>query len=137
MTTPWKNILVETTCAFMILLLAYAAVSKLLDHENFTAQIALGVSSTFISKVLSFAIPITELLVVLLLAVKDSRLYGVYVFLILMVAFTIYIIMMLTSGDALPCSCGGIISAMSWKQHLVFNITCIVIASITACLLKK
>jgi hypothetical protein len=34
--------------------------------------------------------------------------------------------MVLTSAN-LPCSCGGVIQQLSWKQHIVFNISFIVL----------
>jgi putative oxidoreductase len=37
----------------------------------------------------------------------------------------------------LPCSCGGVISSMSWKQHLVFNVHCIAINIVAINLFKR
>jgi hypothetical protein len=39
-----------------------------------------------------------------------------------MTAFTLYIGYMVSFAEKLPCSCGGVISKMTWNQHLVFNI---------------
>jgi hypothetical protein len=38
-----------------------------------------------------------------------------------MIAFTIYIGAIMIFYKELPCSCGGIISALSWPAHLIFN----------------
>jgi hypothetical protein len=47
-----------------------------------------------------------------------------------MAAFTGYIGFMLLSNIELPCSCGGVISSLSWKNHLVFNILFLLLASV-------
>jgi hypothetical protein len=38
-----------------------------------------------------------------------------------MFLFTIYVGLMISFAPHLPCSCGGVIKQMSWKQHLTFN----------------
>jgi hypothetical protein len=45
-----------------------------------------------------------------------------------MIAFTLYIGAIMTFNKELPCSCGGIISLLSWKEHLVFNSVFILLA---------
>jgi len=44
---------------------------------------------------------------------------------------------MLLSGQHLPCTCGGIISKMSWKQHLGFNALFILVGLIGIIKTKK
>jgi putative oxidoreductase len=39
-----------------------------------------------------------------------------------MLLFTFYILYMLLFEKHLPCSCGGVLKEMTWKQHLVFNL---------------
>jgi hypothetical protein len=48
----------------------------------------------------------------------------------LMTLFTIYIAIILVVNNHIPCSCGGIIQSMSWKQHLLFNVACIILSVI-------
>ncbi|MBS1567215.1 MAG: hypothetical protein JST39_22720 [Bacteroidetes bacterium] len=36
--------------------------------------------------------------------------------------FTGYVAVMLSLSYYLPCSCGGILQALSWQGHLVFNV---------------
>ncbi|MDX1365731.1 MAG: hypothetical protein R3243_16110, partial [Arenibacter latericius] len=40
----------------------------------------------------------------------------------LMILFVGYTVAVLFFAPTLPCSCGGIISLLSWEQHLVFNL---------------
>jgi uncharacterized membrane protein YphA (DoxX/SURF4 family) len=39
----------------------------------------------------------------------------------LMVIFSAYIITILNFSEYVPCSCGGILENMSWRQHFWFN----------------
>jgi hypothetical protein len=47
---------------------------------------------------------------------------GIYGAFGLMLIFTFYIAYMIGFAAQLPCSCGGVLKEMSWKQHLFFNI---------------
>uniref|UniRef100_UPI00397734A9 MauE/DoxX family redox-associated membrane protein n=1 Tax=Pedobacter heparinus TaxID=984 RepID=UPI00397734A9 len=40
---------------------------------------------------------------------------------VLLGVFELYIGGMMLSGLKLGCSCGGVVSLLSWKGHLVFN----------------
>ena len=39
-----------------------------------------------------------------------------------MTMFTVYIILILNFSDFVPCSCGGVLENLSWKEHVVFNV---------------
>lgn len=113
-----------------ILLFMYAAVSKLLDFENFRVQLA---QSPLLSAYAGFMAPtiiIIELLVSMLLVIKSIRLIGLYCSLFLMIGFTAYIYLILNYSDFVPCSCGGVIEKLSWSQHLLFNISFTIFALI-------
>ncbi|MBE0392173.1 DoxX family protein [Flavobacterium sp. PL002] len=120
--TRLRIVLLELICLLYILLFVYAAVSKLLDFENF--QIQLGQSpllSTFAGWV-SWGVPIVELVIALLLLVPRFRLVGLFAAFSLMTMFTSYIFIILNYSSFVPCSCGGILEKMGWSEHLVFNI---------------
>lgn len=120
-----------------VLLFVYAAISKLLDFENFTLQLA---QSPLLSAYAGFIAPsviTVELLIVLLLCIKATRLTGLYASLFLMVAFTVYIYLIINYSDFIPCSCGGIIEKLSWTEHLVFNFVFAVLALVGIVLAEK
>jgi hypothetical protein len=66
-------------------------------------------------------LPAGELAIALALVIKRVRLIGLYASYFLMLLFTGYIWIMLHYSYDLPCSCGGILAALSWKDHLIFN----------------
>jgi len=116
---------------FFILLFTYAAVSKLLDFENFQVQIAQSPLLSAYAGLVSYAIIIIELLIVVLLAVRKWRLAGLYLSFGLMVAFTVYIYLILNYSDFVPCSCGGILEKMGWEEHMIFNVACVIFACLS------
>ena len=69
-----------------------------------------------------WAIPAGELLISAALIIHRTRTAGLYLSLFLMLLFTGYIFMMLKYSTYLPCSCGGILSSMSWRHHFIFNL---------------
>lgn len=104
-----------------IFLFAYTAVSKLVDLDAF--QLTLHQSSLIENKARLIArlLPMIELAIVFLLLLPNTRQAGIYVATSLMLLFTFYVLYMLITESKLPCSCGGIIGALSWKAHLLLN----------------
>ncbi|NII26833.1 hypothetical protein HB364_17215 [Pseudoflavitalea sp. X16] len=71
---------------------------------------------------LAYIIPVAEILICLLLLFDKTKTAGYYASLLLLTLFTGYIIYILVKyGSMLPCSCGGVITQLSWKQHLFLN----------------
>jgi uncharacterized membrane protein YphA (DoxX/SURF4 family) len=134
--TKIQNLFLELICLLYVLLFVYAAVSKLLDFENF--QIQLGQSpllSAFASWV-SWLVPTIELIIVLLLLYPKWRVIALLTAFSLMVMFTAYIFIILNYSSFVPCSCGGILEKMGWTEHLIFNIFFVILA-ILGLLLEK
>lgn len=117
-----KNTIVEIISALLVFLFIYAALSKLLDFGKFNYQLHQSPFITNISWFVVWAIPAGEILIAVLLIIKRTRLAGLYLSFFLMLLFTGYIYIMLKYSSYLPCSCGGVLSSMSWKQHFVFNL---------------
>lgn len=116
-----KNTIVELISALLLFLFIYTALSKLLDFEKFKYQISQSPFITNISWLVIWSIPSAEIITSILLIFKRTRLAGLYLSFFLMLLFTGYIFIMLRYSSYLPCSCGGVLSIMSWKQHFVFN----------------
>jgi len=105
----------------LILLFTYTGISKLSGHEQFAAQLSMEPNLAPLSLFLSWMFPVAELVTVLFLLFEQTTLLGFLSATFLMTAFTIYVGGMLIFQSSLPCSCGGVIAQMTWKQHLVFN----------------
>jgi uncharacterized membrane protein YphA (DoxX/SURF4 family) len=116
-----KPVVIEIITVLYIILFLYTGIAKLMDYRIFKEQLEMSPVLSPIAKPVSLLLPWAEFIVVLLLVIPRWRLKGLYTSLILMTLFLGYIIAILSFSDQLPCSCGGIIQAMSWKQHVMFN----------------
>lgn len=119
--TKIKQLAIEIICFLFILLFVYTAVSKLMDTEKFAVRMGQSPLITNYAGFLAFIVPITELIIAVMLAVSRFRLIGLYAAFTLMALFTAYVFAVLQLDSNIPCSCGGIIEAMGWEEHLTFN----------------
>lgn len=129
-TTYFKTVLVYIICLLYILLFIYAAASKILDFENFQVQLGQSPLLSSFTLMVSWGIPILELVIAILLTIPKFRLIGLYFSFGLMVMFTAYIFIILNYSSFVPCSCGGILEKLGWTQHMIFNFVFIVLAII-------
>ena len=128
---------IDIISSLFILLFLYTAITKLFDLLHFRNVLYSSPLLHKIVPVVSLAIPITEIVISIFLFFPKTRRLGLWASLTLMLLFTGYITYMLYFSPALPCSCGGVISQMSWKQHLIFNSFFIILAAIGLFLNKK
>lgn len=119
---------VDIICGIFIILFTYTAVNKLIDYQTFRIALVQSPILQHYADFMMVALPVVELLVVVLLAISATRRIGLFASLSLMVAFTLYISYLMLFASELPCNCGGIMKALSWNQHLVVNILLIALA---------
>ena len=116
------NTLVLVTALLFILLFTYTAVNKLLRFDGFAYSIRRIPGIPLPPRLVAGLVISAELVAVLLLLVNQLRKWGLLLCAVLMILFSGYIIYMLAVDKNLPCSCGGILRELSWRQHLVLNI---------------
>lgn len=117
-----KSLWIELICSLLLLLFSYAGISKLTDYHTFSGQLAKSPYLEPYASTIAWLLPVTECLIVLLLLYSKTRLAALFASFALMLAFTIYIYMMLHYSYYVPCSCGGVLAIMSWDQHFWFNV---------------
>lgn len=118
-----KHILIEIISCLLIILFVYTGVTKLFDYSNFKKTLqALPFINDVVARVLAIVFPIMELLISFLLFMPALRRKGFFSSSILLLIFSTYIACLLIFSLKLPCSCGGVIKYLTWKQHLAFNI---------------
>jgi uncharacterized membrane protein len=127
-----KIVFTEAVYAIFVFLFLYTGISKLAHHGMFQGHLN---SSAFpllrnYSLFVSWFIPILELVIVLGLLVQRWRRPALWASFLLMLIFTVYIAVTLMIGGKLPCNCGGVITEMTWPQHLDFNIVLTILAAI-------
>ncbi len=130
MNSSKKKILVEIIASLFILLFVYAALSKFQDFEKFRVELGKSPVLNVFSDFMSVAVPIIELLVSIFLTIRRFQLFALYMAFNLMVMFCVYIIIILKFSPYIPCSCGGVLQNMTWKEHLLFNIGFLILGAL-------
>jgi len=112
----------EISAALFVLLFLYTGIIKLTGRQTFLVTMQSNPILSPYAALLSWSVPFSEILAVVLLMRKATRRTGLLISALLMTAFASYIGYMLLSQSALPCTCGGIIQQMTWHEHFWFNI---------------
>ena len=133
--TKIQNLFLEFTCLLYIILFVYAAVSKLLDFENFQAQLGQSPLLSPFADFVSYSVIVIELIIAVLLSIPKLRYFALWGAVALMSMFTAYIVIILHFSYFVPCSCGGILEKLGWTEHLIFNVVFVLLA-IVAILLQ-
>lgn len=138
-----KTTIVNIISYLYALLFLYTGISKFLDQDTFKQALSHSVLVSRLTLLLTIGIPLLELLIALALLLPFfhpaplSRKWGLYTGTILMALFTFYVGYMLKfENGRLPCSCGGIIQKMNWRQHFYFN-GCFTLLGLLACWLNN
>lgn len=132
-----KNDYIRSIALALLVLLLYAALSKLLDYEKFQSQLANQVFPVWSVPILVWLIPVVELLTAILLASCRLRVWGLYCSALVMCVFTLYMgLVLLNVFDRVPCNCGGVFQSMGFASHFVFNLFFLIL-SITGIYLSK
>ena len=127
----YKGIYPKLITLFSLLLtiiFVYTAVSKLMHLETFQLRVERMPYIASYALVISWIVPFLELVIAGLLWFPRYRLLALYSSLVLLGVFTSYIIIVLNYSESIPCSCGGVISALGWKDHILLNISFMVLA---------
>lgn len=133
--TNLKTVLVEIISILLFILFVYSAVSKLLEFQNFQAQLGQSPLLSAYTGLVSYSVLIVEFLIALLLAIPKFRYKALLASFGLMLMFTAYIVVILNYSSFVPCSCGGILEKLGWKEHLIFNIVVTIMAAIASLLM--
>lgn len=123
-----KRLAVDIIALLFVILFLYTGIAKLMEFDVFQEQLMDSPILSFAAPVVAWSLPITEFIVSIFLFIPKYRLKGLYAALIMMILFTGYVGLLLAFAPELPCSCGGIMEALSWQAHLVVNIALIGLA---------
>jgi len=132
-----RKIIIEIISSLLILLFLYASVSKWLSFKTFIGEMNNQPFPNWMTPFLVWSIPFIEVLIAVGLIFEKTRVQSLYASFFLMLAFTIYtVVILLHAFKYIPCSCGGVIRKLTWPQHLFFNLFFVGI-SILGIILKK
>ncbi|MFD1283299.1 MauE/DoxX family redox-associated membrane protein [Mesonia ostreae] len=133
-----RNRIIIGTCV-LVILFTYVGITQIIFRDNVELNLLnsplLSIPETEIS-LLSWFIPILELLAVVLLLFPRSHLIGLYLTISILAIYTCYNLGILYIVPYIPCSCGGMLKFLSWQQQLWITISCLIIAVLTLYLKK-
>jgi len=139
-----KQTYIQLIASLLAALFVYTGINKMWDYDVFRSQLGRSPFIESFAGFVSATLPSFELVIATLLCIPPvkskisaiskpirhvfdrlpaARLIGLYFSFGLMFLFTGYIYIMLKYAYDLPCSCGGALAALSWRDHLVFNIS--------------
>jgi putative oxidoreductase len=132
-----NSYITDTIAVLLIILFVYTASSKMLDFAQFKVQLEIQAIPRWSVPILLYTLPGIEVSTALLLAFPSSRLIGFYLSVALIVVFTAYIgLALLHMFSRMPCSCGGVLKSLGWKNHFFFNLF-FLLSSLTGLMLEK
>jgi uncharacterized membrane protein YphA (DoxX/SURF4 family) len=129
---------VQAASVLVVLLFAYAGVTKLLDSAGFQRELSLSplIPEGMVANV-SMLLPALELVVCALLFFERYTKLAFYAAYFLMLFFTLYILFLLNYSTYIPCSCGGVLGNMSWNTHILFNLLFVILTGAAIFILEK
>ena len=132
-----RQTIIEVIRSILVLVFIYAAATKLLSYSSFLAQLYISSFIRVIAPVIATMLPLAEIAIAALLTVNRTRILGMYSAAAILLLFTGYITGMLIFRQELPCTCGGMISRLTWPQHIIFNLVLLSLAGVAIRLEKK
>lgn len=108
--------------AAFILVFGYTGFSKLRAIEQFQDVLWQAPFFGRLAPAVAWTLPIVELVIVALLLFPSTLRWGLYASLALVILFLVYFIYMFLFASHLPCQCGGVISQLGWREHLLLNL---------------
>lgn len=115
-----KKTALNLIASLFIILFMYTSLMKIVDHEKFVIELQNSPLLKFAS-ILSWIIPLFETGIIVLLLLPKYRYHGFLATAAIMLSFTAYVFYILNYRKDIPCSCGGLLEKMSWRQHLIVN----------------
>ncbi|OJV22619.1 MAG: hypothetical protein BGO21_05545 [Dyadobacter sp. 50-39] len=110
----------------------------MIDYTAFRGQMLNQAFPSWVAHLLIWLLPPAELLAVLMLTTQSLRLAGMWLSTLMMSAFTVYIgLVLIDFYDRAPCSCGGVVSQLSFQGHFVFNLFFLALSILGVMLARK
>ena len=127
-TTKFNRTCIAIISYLFVFLFIYAAISKLLDYNDFSIKIGQSPLLSPFAGYVAIGVPVIELIIAVGLLMPNWRITSLFASLCLMTAFTVYIFIILKFSSFVPCSCGGILEKLGWTEHLIFNLVFVLLA---------
>jgi len=118
-----KEYIIFIISLLFVFIFSYTAIDKLHHLEKFSRGVSKIPYVGGMAMWIGWGVPLAELLISALLIIPRYNRLGLRLATGLMGIFTLYLGLMLAFAEKRMCHCGGVIESMGWKEHLLFNIT--------------
>lgn len=132
-----KTLFVDSIAILFIILWVYAAVSKLFDYNNFSIELGKSPLLNGFAPVVAVGIPFLEIALAIMLLIERSKFIALVLSSSLLLLFTVYLFIILNYSSYIPCSCGGILGHLGYKEHIVFNLILFALGIVSIVLYQK
>lgn len=120
---PLQSALAEGAACLLASLFIYTAVSKVYDWQGTKLAMYNQLFPEWMADIMLFLLPILELGIASMLLVSSWRKTALLLSVMLLILFTGYVGWIgLGFAERVPCSCGGVLRSLDWREHLVFNL---------------
>lgn len=115
----WKTLL----SSVLILVFGYTGLEKFLRFEQSRNAFRNQTFPVELAELLSYAVPVIELLIATLLLFSVTRWWGYLGSVLLLTVFITYVgLIWVGAFPRVPCNCAGIIESLGWGEHFVLNL---------------
>ncbi|PAM92098.1 hypothetical protein B4N84_25125 [Flavobacterium sp. IR1] len=112
----------RTVAFLMAFVFFYASTTKFFELKKFYYQLGKSPLIPYgYNEYVGNGVLLIELFVVYLVY-KNNIKYSLLISFSLMIFFSFYIGYLMYFSYYIPCSCGGILGDLSWRDHLIFNV---------------
>ena len=107
----------------LILLWTYTGFDKIVRLESSRKAFHNQTFPAELAEVLTYLVPIAELLIALLLLFSVTRWWGYLGSLLLLSVFITYVgLIWVGAFPRVPCNCAGILESLGWAEHFFLNL---------------
>jgi uncharacterized membrane protein YphA (DoxX/SURF4 family) len=107
----------------------YTGLDKLIRFEQSRKAFHNQTFPPELAEILSYAVPIAEILLAILLVWSISRWWGYLGSLLLLTVFLSYVgLIWVGAFPRVPCNCAGLLDSMGWGSHMILNLSLIILA---------
>ncbi|WP_228779817.1 MauE/DoxX family redox-associated membrane protein [Aquiflexum lacus] len=133
-----KSVSQQTATFILVVIWTYTGVEKLLDWKRSWNAFHNQTFPKELADIISYAVPISEILLALLLAFALTRWWGLIGSLLLLTVFNTYVgLIWWGAFPRVPCNCAGFLESMGWAAHFWFNAALTVITVLVLWINKK
>src|ERR1700749_4435186 len=102
-----KKILLHVIQGLLVALFLYTSIVKIADFTEFGSELKQSPILKSAAGWMAWLIPSGGLIVVLLLLIPARRVQGFYASGLLLLAFSVYLVLLHYVNEYIPCDCGG------------------------------